>query len=110
MHNPYEHIENRLNGIESLLLQVLEKDGKGEVENMKKIMSITEVADYLNLSRSCIYSYVNDKKIPFNKRGGKLYFFREELDNWVKDGRIKTDAELEQEAKNHINALKEKRK
>ena len=110
MHNPFEHIEQRLERIERLLLEVLERDKGAKAEPLKKILTIKEVADYLNLSKSCIYGYVNEKKIPVNKRGGKLYFLREELDEWVKDGRIKTDAELEQEAKDHINALKEKKK
>lgn len=110
MHNPFEHIEERLDRMEALLLEVLERDKVSKAEPQKRIFSLNEVAEYLGLSKSCVYTYVSEKKIPVNKRGGKNYFLRDEIDTWVKEGRVKTVFELQQEAIDFINERKAKRK
>lgn len=47
-----------------------------------KIMTVTEVADYLHVSTSCIRHWVWKKQIPYHKTGQLLRFSREEVDNW----------------------------
>ena len=48
------------------------------------ILNIEEASMFLHLKKPTLYSYVNHKKIPFHKRGGRLYFFRNELIAWIK--------------------------
>ena len=48
-------------------------------------LTIEEVAALLRCQPSTIYQYVHRKKIPFRKRGRKLLFDREEIDQWTKD-------------------------
>lgn len=107
--NPFEHIDERMDRIESLLIQMLHANKESSYKDLKRILSIDEVAEYLSLSKSCIYGYVNDRKIPVNKREGKLYFIREEIDNWVGEGKMKSKKEIEMEAKDHILLQKRKK-
>lgn len=38
-----------------------------------------------------------NREIPMYRKGKKLYFLRSEIIEWIKSGRIKTIAEIEQE-------------
>ncbi|QVY67117.1 hypothetical protein [Polaribacter sp. Q13] len=52
----------------------------------------------MSLSKSCIYKYTHSKNIPHSKKGKKLYFEKELIDNGVLENKIRTMDELEQEA------------
>ena len=54
-----------------------------------KPMSIQQAADYIGYSVHTLYQMVRKKQIPHHKpRGGKIFFFPSELDEWI---RSKTD-------------------
>jgi excisionase family DNA binding protein len=63
------------------------------------LMNITQAAKLLDLSKSSIYALTHLSKIPFYKRGKRLYFSEEELIAWVKAGRKITHDEIIEEAK-----------
>lgn len=52
----------------------------------KELLTAAEVAELLGKSVATIYSMTSEKRIPFRKRGNKLYFFRDEVMQWIKDG------------------------
>lgn len=57
-----------------------------------------EAAKFLNISKSHLYKLTFRNRIPFYKPGGKLiYFDRQELLSWIKQGKVKTQEELEAE-------------
>ena len=66
-----------------------------ELSAIKKSLSIDEsgpigvksAAQYLEVSQQKIYLEVEEGDIPHyqDRPGSKIYFFREELDQWVKD-------------------------
>ena len=49
-------------------------------------IGMTESSKLLAKSPSTIYEMTSKRKIPFHKRGNKLYFFQEELLKWITDG------------------------
>ena len=49
-------------------------------------IGMTEASKLLGKSPSTIYEMTSKRKIPFHKRGNKLYFFQEELLKWITDG------------------------
>jgi excisionase family DNA binding protein len=57
-------------------------------------------------SKPTVYGWVNAGIIPVHKGGKKLRFLKSDIDNWLKQGRKKTVAEIANEADNY---LKEKR-
>ncbi|WP_456311563.1 helix-turn-helix domain-containing protein [Pseudomonas shirazensis] len=61
------------------------------------LLSINEASILLKLSVATIYSKVCRNEIPVNKQGKRLYFYRTELLNWIKSGRIKTISEIQRE-------------
>lgn len=52
----------------------------------KKIWTATETAAFLNRSVGTIYNLVYLGKLPFYKRGKRLYFIPQEILNWVQEG------------------------
>jgi excisionase family DNA binding protein len=63
-------------------------------ENKEEVLNIQEASKLLNLSVSTIYSKVCKREIPVNKQGKRIYFYRHELMQWIKSGRVKTYLEI----------------
>jgi excisionase family DNA binding protein len=52
-------------------------------------MNLTEVAEYLSVSKQCIYNLSSRGEIPHYKPNGKrLYFRKSEIDAWWSRRRI----------------------
>ena len=49
-------------------------------------IGMTEASKLLGKSPSTIYDMTSKRKIPFHKRGNKLYFFQNELLKWITNG------------------------
>ena len=47
------------------------------------LMSIAEVASYLNMKHSTLYSYVERKQIPHIRIGKLIRFKRQQIDFWL---------------------------
>lgn len=90
-------IRDRLAQIEKHL------EGLGPSESSAKhLMTISEAASFLSLSTSTIYSKVCRMEIPVHKKGKRLYFEKDELYAWIKNGRRKTAEELHQAANEYL--------
>src|SRR4051812_48487953 len=63
----------------------------------KELLTIEQASKLLTLSVATIYSKVCRNEIPVNKQGKRLYFYRTELLDWIKSGRIKTISEIQRE-------------
>lgn len=63
------------------------------------IMNMHQVVELTGYTRSYIYNMVHKKMIPVHKpTGGRLFFVKEEIENWLSDGRQLTSKEMQQEA------------
>lgn len=77
-------------------------------DNNEELLTIEGAAELLKLSVATIYTKVCKNEIPVNKQGKRLYFYRAELLDWIKSGRIKTNAEIQQEVELKFNSTKYK--
>jgi len=69
----------------------------------KQTLSIDEAAIYTALSVSYLYKLTSTQQIPhFKPRGKIIYFDRSELDEWLRQNRVKTTDEIQTEADNHV--------
>jgi excisionase family DNA binding protein len=73
-----------------------------------ELLTIRQAADLLKLSVATIYGLVSRAQLPVNKRGKRLYFTKHELTEWVRAGRKKTIAEIQEEAKTFSHNQKKK--
>ena len=67
-----------------------------------QLLTVQEAAEFLNLSVPTVYSKVSKGELPVMKRGKKLHFSNTELMQYLKDGRKKTNLEIETEAQNYL--------
>lgn len=96
MENPFELLNNRLARIETLLQNIYTKgNALDTIEVAPKILTTQTVADYLNLSTSCIYKLTSSREIPHSKRGKRLYFDKNEIDQWVMENKCVTNKEIQ---------------
>jgi len=80
-------------------------------DQIEKPIDINEAAKFLGLSVSNLHLKTSSRTIPFHKTGGnksKLYFFKSELIEFIKDGRVKTIKELGLEGEEFCNGLSQK--
>ena len=103
MTNPFEILEARLSNIENLLLD-LKHNSKDPIpqQDIEELLTVKQAAELLKLSVPTIYGYVQRAEIPVSKRGKRLYFSKQELLDWVKEGRKRTLSEIEHEANSRI--------
>ncbi len=90
------------------------KKGMDEIKEMIKnlntnvdkpnILCVQGAADYLGLSTSTIYTKVSKMEIPFRKRGKKLYFLEEELENFIRGGKAVSIEEIEEQAATYLES------
>ena len=107
MNNPFEAIDNRLSKIENLILDLKQTFKPIEKSNQsEELLTISETAKFLSLTVATIYSKVSRKELPYMKRGKRLYFSRQELIEYLKQGRIKTNSEINKEAEDYLKSKK----
>jgi|TARA_R110000796_G_scaffold214702_2_gene330639 excisionase family DNA binding protein len=104
MKNPFNEIEERLNNIENLITELKNKPNQVEQKAAsEQLLTIQEAAQFLNLTVPTIYSKVSKRELPVMKRGKRLYFSSIELMEYLKGGKRKSNAELEDEAKAYLS-------
>lgn len=79
--NLIERVEQLAGKVDEVLCKAAGKDtGK------RSLLSLEEVAALLGKSASTIYAMTSEKRIPYRKRGNKLYFFEDEIMQWIEQG------------------------
>lgn len=103
MENPFELIMERLDRIERAI-ENLKTENAIVVES--KAMNVSEVAKYLNTNVPSIYGLTSRAEIPHYKIAKKLYFKKEEIDEWIFSKKIKTNLDIEKEVDEYLQRKK----
>jgi excisionase family DNA binding protein len=89
------NIIEQLNRIEKLLME--------QQTMQKQILNFKEACTYLELSQSHLYKLTSTSAVPHYKPNGKkIYFQREELNNWLLRNRMNPLDEIEQQAADYL--------
>jgi excisionase family DNA binding protein len=92
----------RLDAIELLITNT--QSGKEADEDI--LMTIQQAGKYISLTVPTIYGLVSRAQIPCSKKGKRLYFSKQELTDWIKSGRKKTNAETQALAAQYLKTKK----
>ena len=106
MNNPFEVIEARLSSIENLILDLKQPTKVEPTEQPEQLLTVQEAAQFLNLTVPTMYSKVSKGELPVMKRSKRLYFSSTELMEYLKEGRKKSNAEIDQEAETYLSINK----
>ena len=100
-------------------------DGASPTQDDDQMMTMDEACQFIGKKRSTMYSLTSERRIPYRKRGNKLYFFRKrgnklyffkkELVEWIQSGgaydKPYTLSEQEQaEFDTHLEQMREKKR
>ena len=96
---------DKLNGIEQLLREQRQTPQQPELD---QFFDTEHAGAFLNLRVPTIYGLVHRKKIPVFKQGKQLRFSKQDLTDWVKSGRMQTQAEIDLQSDLHLLKLKKR--
>ena len=96
----FTHLTNEVSEIKRLLLQ---KSNEQPTET-DRWFDLNDLINYHpdKPTKPTVYGWVNAGIIPVHKGGKKLRFLKSEIDNWLKQGRRKTIAEISNEAHQYL--------
>jgi len=83
--------------IQKFVSKAIKEQPEREQDRGSQTLSISEAANYVNLSPQTLYGFTSKRKIPFIKKGKKLYFKKDDLDKWLETGRKKSKDEIQDE-------------
>jgi len=69
----------------------------------KEILSLREAAIYMDISESSLYKLTSRSEINFSKpNGGRIYFKKSDLNNWMLKNAAQSMDSLESEVLNYL--------
>ena len=73
-------------------------------------MNLKELREYLpnHPAEQTVNGRTSCHQIPFHKKGKRIMFMKSENDDWLHDGKMKSQKELEQEAENYIKSKRKR--
>jgi len=84
-------------------LSQLDRIERNSLLASKTVLTFEDVKLLTGLSGSHLYKLTSGRKIPHYRPNGKmLYFDKCEIEQWMKQGRIKTNDEIESTAANYL--------
>ncbi|MGF1563840.1 MAG: helix-turn-helix domain-containing protein [Flavobacteriales bacterium] len=95
MENPFSQINDRLSHLEQLISELAEQGKQNPTDEGSDLLTIEQAGELLRLSKATMYSKCSLKELPYMKRGKRLFFSREELLAYLKQGRRKTLDEIQ---------------
>ena len=102
-----EFIKDEFENTEKILIDRNHKEKEETFPQVieDKLLNIEEAAEYLDLAKSTVYSKISRGELPSMKRSKRVYFSKNELTNYLKEGRRKTNAELEKDAEDYMKKM-----
>ncbi|MCV2886530.1 helix-turn-helix domain-containing protein [Aestuariibacter sp. AA17] len=86
--------------------QIIQHEFKKISLGMKKALTFDECVEYTGLSKDYLYKLTHARQIPHCKPNGKkIYFPREEIDNWLLSNRVMTEDEVQSFTKEKVDHL-----
>ena len=99
---PIEDLQTVIIDCVNSCLRNNKQESKPPTDQPEQLLTIQEAAEFLSLTVPTMYSKVSKGELPVMKRSKRLYFSRTELLEYLKDGRKKSNAKIEQEAKAYL--------
>ena len=75
--------------------RIIEAINASKTSEEDSFLTIDEVAKLINLAKPTVYGLVHQNKIPYIKKGKRLYFVKKEILVWIKSGKQTSKSEME---------------
>jgi excisionase family DNA binding protein len=74
----------------------------GRTLTARRAMNVDEFCQFTGLSKQTAYKLTSTNQVPFAKRGKRIWFDREEVENWLLSNQRATRSESERQADEQI--------
>lgn len=91
-------VKKDLKELKALILQKVEN--QPQTENP---LGIKDVSKLIRKTVPTIYGYCQRNEIPYSKNGNRLIFWKSEIIDWLKEGKVKSISEIEAEADAYLS-------
>jgi len=93
------HQVSMLNQKMDSIINMLSNESAGEADQ-NELLTVDQAAVFLKLATQTIYGKISRNEIPVHKPSGskRVYFYKNDLIEYIKQGKQKTTAEYEAEA------------
>lgn len=91
--------------IERSVRKVLKEEGEGKStneDNSSELLTVDQAAEFLHLKKATIYGKVSKGELPVMKRSKRLYFLKDDLIKYLKDGRVGSIKDAEGDVMDYI--------
>lgn len=97
-------VSNLTKEVSELKCLLIEKQEQPSTKQTEQWLDLNELIQYDPEKRTkpTWYSKISRNEVPHYKRGKKVYFLKSEIDEWLKQGKCKSNAEIEQEAEAYL--------
>ncbi len=76
--------------------------------NIKTVLSMDECSEYTGLTKNYLYKLTHNKQIPhFKPNGKKLFFKRQDIDNWLLSNKVDSQNDFDERAMEKVFELNE---
>lgn len=72
----------------------------------KSLLGIKETSAFTGLSVDRLYHLTSDRLIPHFKKNGRIWFDKNELEEWIREDRVLTLEEINRAATTHVATRK----
>lgn len=79
----------------------LDRIEKATLIGAKPVLGIEEAALFTGYTVRGIYEMTSKKRIPHYKQGGRVYFKKDELVEWMTERKVKTEREINSDAETY---------
>lgn len=86
------------NSVQKAIAIVQNKEKSSVRDSEDNFLTVQETAKFLSLSVATIYSKCSRGELTYFKQGKRLYFSQKGLSEYLKQGRVKSNDELQAEA------------
>lgn len=98
------HLVNEVETIKYLV----ENSQVPKIKKTRTPIGIDEACKIIGKAKPTIYTLVRKRLLPCYKNGKRLYFFEDELVEWIKNGRRKTLEEIQSESRSLVKGKRKK--
>lgn len=98
---------NEFKELKTMLKRIEQRLNMGE----KKMLTVNEAAEMLQISPDRVYHYVGAREIPhYRNKCRRIWFDKEELEQWMRAERVTPDYELMEQAAQYTAGKNNKKK
>lgn len=100
----FQKLQDNVDETRALVQQLVDRLSQPTIEQAPpEFLTVNQAAELLNLTPASVYGMVYEKRIPFSKPNGRLYFLRSDLVEWVRQGRKATNDELNESTRETVS-------